>query len=193
MAATLRDRDAYGTDRWFASRERRDAAVTRRDLFSLSLSFFLSLLGEGKPRATTCFDRSTKPSAPRYRCGTEAHFMNFLQSPRVLSMSPSDAPIVRRRICMINRRASRAGIGRSVKRTMTDASVTNLVAQNALSASKLCISRTAALQITRRPARACAYVQNCVTWTCPNSVVKEEINYRSLAANYICHLPAGGR
>lgn len=121
--------------------------------------------------------------------GTEEYFMNFLQSPaRVLSVSPSGTPIVRRRICMINHRASRAGTGRSFKRTMTDAPVTNLVAQNASSASKLCISGTAAVQIALTRSRA--FVRACrlseiTLRTCSSHTVRREINYRWLDQLYL--------
>lgn len=108
----------------------------------------------------------------------------FTIASRVLSVSPSGAPIVRRRICMINHRASRAGIGRSVKRTMTDASVTNLVAQNASSASKLCISGTEPRFRSHFRARACR-LSEITLRTCSSHTVRREINYRQLAQLYL--------
>lgn len=119
----------------FVSRERREAAT---------LSLSLSLRTESI--RVPCFDRSTttKPSAPRraaYISIRKRILWNFLVA------SPYGTLIVHRRICMINHRMSRAGIDRSAKRTMTNASVTNLVVQNASSGSELCISGTAAVQI----------------------------------------------
>ena len=108
----------------------------------------------------------------------------FTVASRALSVSLSGAPIVRRRICMINHHASRAGIGRSVKRTMTDAPVTNLVAQNASSASKLCISGTAVVQIALSRAQACR-LSEITLRICSSHTVRGEINYRRLAQLYL--------
>lgn len=137
-----------------------------------SATLFLSPKSIRVPR----FDRST--TSRRLYFDTAVYFVKFFTI-----SSPFGTLIVHRRICMINHRASRAGIDRSVKRTMTNASVTNLVVQNASSASELCISGTAAVQI------ACACRSSRITLrTCPNYTVRHrEINYRRLQPNYICH------
>lgn len=64
---------------------------------------------------------------------------------------------------------------------MTDAPVTNLVAQNASSASKLCISETAAVRARARARR----LSEITLRTCSSHTVRREINYRRLAQLYL--------
>jgi hypothetical protein len=146
------ERRIHRDGRRFASRERRDAAAAGT-LPATQPSLSLSLSHRSRPACdiSISIERNRRRRITWYE---RVFYEFFTVASRVLSVSPSGAPIVRRRICMINHRASRAGIGRSVKRTMTDASVTNLVAQNASSASKLCISGTEPRFRSRFRARA---------------------------------------